>query len=315
MLVRRHATIIGTIGTILWYVSKNCKRENAVHFYKRVQKNVCSDYNMDVSSERCVPIVANTAFILTLIVASVVVIPTEHLLSPIGNYSSDFTVVAGAMGERIYRQFALVMVIWIGPAFLAFTVPKRWTRPLFHIVALTYCVILWTVVLLVWNEWPRLGTFLRNDPAAGYMCHDVILLLLIASIANVHKPLAPGGPLFAVTFFDEESVSRVPAVVYVALAIASILMVLPTQHRYIDDDGQLFLVGYSTDSIVATVVSTSMIATWVVVFHLVGTLARQTYNRMPLRSLAFLLTGTALVELYVGAAFAACAAYAKATRI
>ena len=257
-------------------------------------------------------------WISLLCVLAASAIPLEHLVvSPMDAYARHAGEVLSGMAQRIAQHPLEVLAFWILPAAAAFAMPCMMRAPLrrlFRIAAFGFAFSCWMAPLVVPEESSRLREFAASDPAAGYMAHDVLLLLVVGYVSHPHRLWVMGGPWTVTAHFGCTSLSAAPAAAYALLAAVSAAVVLPTQHRYVDEQGTLFLEGYSSSSVVATSVSLGMVMVWVIVFERVGQLARDTYAASPVSSVLFLLLGTALVELYVGAAFAACAAYARATR-
>ena len=238
-------------------------------------------------------------------------IPVDNLY-PFADYGQRSATVLSAIYERIAAQPAAVFTLWLIPAAVCPFVPLSWLQCLYELVGFILAIFVWILLVLVWNEWPRFLSFLRDDPAAAYMAHDVFLLLVVCALYDMRNAwLIVGGPWLAVSQLNDDASSNVPAYVYLLAAFISIIVVLPTQHRYIDENGELFLAGYTTSSLIGKVYSWGMITVWVMTFHRVGHLTRITFRARPVTSVTFLLIGTALVELYVGAALAVVAAYAK----
>ena len=95
----------------------------------------------------------------------------------------------------------------------------------------------------------------------------------------------------------------------VFVAIASIIIVLPTVAIFINEENEFFLLGYTTPSIYGSLLSIGLIHVWVRCYHLVCRDCYQVFkNSCRIKSrvigIVWVLVGTALVEIWVSSAWA-----------
>jgi hypothetical protein len=108
--------------------------------------------------------------------------------------------------------------------------------------------------------------------------------------------------------------TRRPWPLFVLIAALSIGFVLPTAHIFINENGEFFLSGYSTESIAGTTLSIGFILIWVRTYHLVCRDAYLTFKqskntRIRILAVGWAVVGTALVETWVSSAYALHFAY------
>ena len=120
------------------------------------------------------------------------------------------------------------------------------------------------------------------------------------------------GPIVCVTFGEYAPQSN--WFVYFLLSFVSIFFIIQISDVFINDEGEFFLLGYSSDSIYAMSLQSGMIVVWTRCFHLVcrdcyNTFAN--YQRLDYRiiSLVWLFVGTILVEIWVSTAWTLHLAY------
>lgn len=251
-------------------------------------------------------------------------IPTSRLVPRWDTYGDDVAAVLEAMYRHVAgAPWLFVGAAWLLPATVAALVPYPRLRRAYQVAAFA-CSLLWAVTIAlvgVDGEWARLTATLREEPAMGYMLHDVLVLLLVAWSAQPRRawPLL-GGPWTAVAFArlpgdadpSPAAVGRIAPWLALGAAAASTALLLPTVRVFVEPStGTFFLSGYSTDSMIATVLSVGMILVWVIVFHQTAHMARVSLGAAPVPALLLWALGTAAVEFYVGAAFAIVAAYAS----
>ena len=107
---------------------------------------------------------------------------------------------------------------------------------------------------------------------------------------------------------------------FIIIALTSIVFVLPIVGEFVNESGEFFLLGYNSKSIVANVLSIGMIHVWVRTYHLV---CRDCYNtfrktkRILPRTCAiiYVLLNTALVEIWVCSAYALHFAYTSISKV
>ena len=95
-----------------------------------------------------------------------------------------------------------------------------------------------------------------------------------------------------------------------ACAAASAALILPTLDVFVDEADGFFLEGYTTPSVVSTTWSIALMVCWVRTYHLVCRAATATLRDAPVQAVLFAVIGTALVVVYVSAAYAAFVAFA-----
>lgn len=287
------------------------------------------------TSDDAVRVAAHAALLCVVAASAAVAIPSSAWMADEWDqWHADSGRVLRAMARRVHKTPWMVVGLWILPALSAAVIPYRVAARAYALVAVALSLAVWCAVLLAgWKEWPRWTAFLAAEPAAGYMAHDTLLVLVASALLDPRLPVwallagpwmavvrasaSPAAddddPLLLLPRLPAAPLRRARALLVVVAGAASVLTVLPTQARFIRADGTLFLVGYSTRSFVGTVWSWGMIHVWVVVFHRVAHEARRMWTAPSPsppyeRAVVFLLVGTALVEVYVGAAWAVYAA-------
>jgi len=273
---------------------------------------------------------AGAAIVAVYALVAVWHVPSARLVPDWSTYGEDATVVLRAMYEHVARApWVFLVGAWLAPALVAVVVPYAAVRRAYQTVAFACAILWWIAIALVGvdGEWERLVDTLRDEPAMGYMTHDVLLILVVAWLAwPRHTWALLGGPWTAVAFASLDvdgprdarpsaaACAVVPWLVLVAAAV-SIALLLPTVHVFVSaSTDTFFLSGYSTDSMIATVLSVGMILVWVIAFHQAAHLARRSASTAPLAAVIFWALGTAAVEIYVGGAIALIVAYAHWTR-
>lgn len=254
----------------------------------------------------------NTLLTVVLIVGILTVglyfIPNEYIVN-FDNYGQSFTVL-DAMHKRFVDNTFVTIAGWIFPIVPAIFIPLYATEILSLLSITLGCISLGS--LLSFSEREHFIDLLENTPEMGYMWHEMINISLCTFL---NKPnsfftilLGPAACITTQTF-DSHGKYRYKYILFIIIAISSIVLVLPTVSVFIDDEGEFFLLGYSTKSIYGTLLSYSMIIVWVRTYHLICRDVYQlfkTYSSKCVRIIAVIwsLLGTGLVLLWVSSAFA-----------
>ena len=257
--------------------------------------------------------VGNSVLVLFVVAAVAIWYVPSDLTFAYERYQ-DAGITLTGMGTRFQRQPLLTIVLWLVPAIATWFVPL-WTTRL-PLGAASLAVGVSSVVCLVSSEERRrLAAFWRTAPEAGYMWQEVALLSSCAFLVDPTSFLVlMGGPSSCVCL-GRTTTTR-PAWLFLILAVASIVTVLPSVSHLVDDStGEFFLNGYTSESVFATLLAVSMMLVWVRTYHLVVRGAR-VWFLASLRwnsaaraigassSILYLLVGTALVQIWVCSAFA-----------
>ena len=255
---------------------------------------------------------ANIAWLATLGMAilALALIPTERLVD-FRDYGPRAIAVLTNMGQRILVAPALTFVTWLAPIPVAMALPLAATEWPAKLAAFALFYVAAIAFVAIPGEPARFARNLRDEPAMGYMAHDTVLILAAAAAANPAAVATLGGPATAIAFGEARcfaSNSRRAAVLAASAAVSAVV-VLPTVDVFIDADDGFFLEGYTTDSIVSTLWSVGLMVCWVRTYHLVCRAAAATLREAPVTSVLFAVVGTALVVVYVSAAYAVFVAY------
>ena len=257
----------------------------------------------------------NVAWLATLgmLALALALVPLERL-ADFRDYGPRAGAVLANMGRRVLVAPALTFATWLAPIPVAMALPLAATEWPAKLAAFALFYVAAVGFVAVPGEAARFADNLRAEPAMGYMAHDTVLILAAAAFADPAARAALGGPAVAIAFGKVDGFRRAPrrALALLACAAASAVLVLPTLDVFVDEDDGFFLEGYSTPSLVSTAWSVALMVCWVRTYHLVCRAATATLREAPVSSALFAVVGTALVVVYVSAAYAAVVAYGLA---
>lgn len=257
-----------------------------------------------------------SSIILSLIIISFVLflglyfIPLD-LLYKFDNYEGTMSLFR-AISKWIYNNVLFILLTWLLPIPFGVFIPLRYTEILLKLASVVFTSIMY-VSFLIPAQGEKFLNFLKNTPEASYMWYDYLTIILGTFIAQPSSfILILFGPIVCVTF--GEYAPRSNWVFYVLLSFVSIFFIIQISNVFINDKGEFFLLGYSTDSIYAMTLQSGMIVVWIRCFHLVCRDCYNTfskYQRLDYRtiSLVWLLVGTILVEIWVSTAWTLHLAY------
>jgi len=254
--------------------------------------------------------------LIGIFLVGVIYIPRNVLVN-FEDYNDSIDVLK-AMGLRLTNNIVFTMLVWLLPIVFAIFIPL-WILelPLFISSILLGSVSL--LSLLSHNERINFINMLENVSEIGYMWYEVLLISICAFIVSPSSFLfVIGGP--AVSVCCGPTTTNKPFFIFILLALLSIIFVLPTTAEFINDDGEFYLLGYTTDSIFGTLLSISLILIWVKSYHLVCRDCYQTFKQSEkiyekIFSIFWVLLGTALVEIWVSSAFALHLAYTSKLKL
>lgn len=266
---------------------------------------------------RAVLVVLSIGSLVAYVVLGLAYIPLEHLAA-FDQYDRSL-VVLKSIGVRLGMAPAFTLSVWLAPLLLAPFLPLDVLTGVFRI--LSYAVgIVMVGSLLSYEERLRVGNMLDTMPALGYMWHDTILILTCCLIVQPERPLlillGPGAAICG-----GETTTRRPAALFVALGLVSIATVLPTAYAFVNPDtGEMFIAGYSTDSVFGTMLSYSVVLSFTRAYHLMARSAYRTGLKWAscvgwIVAFVWLLFGSAFVELWVSSAYAFYLAFTSCTRL
>lgn len=262
-------------------------------------------------------IALSVGFFAAYAALGLIYIPLDHL-AQFDQYDRSVAVLA-SIWIRLRMAPAFTLAVWLAPLLVAPFIPLDFLTDVFKLLSYGVGVVM-VGSLLSDDERVRVGGMLATMPALGYMWHDTILILACCLIVQPDRPwLVLLGPGAAVC--GGATTTRRPAALFVALGLLSIAVVLPTAHRFIDTaTGEMFIAGYSTDSVFGTMLSYSVILSFTRAYHLVSRSAYRAGRMWAscvgwIGAFAWLLFGTAFVELWVSTAYAFYLAFTSCTRL
>lgn len=232
-------------------------------------------------------------------------IPTNVLIN-FDNYGRDSLFLLEAMWKYLQSNTAVAVVAWLMPILPATYLPLRFTTLPLGISSLVVTVIIIGSFFSP-TESSQFIEMLKTVPELGYMWYETITITLVMLIVNPFSPLLLwAGPSVCACLGEIQTKRN--SIIFLIIAILGIVFVLPTVYIFINQNGEFFLLGYKTNSIAGKMLSTSFIFIWVRTYHLVCRDTYQTfqqYTNVWKRTVAVLwaLLGTALVEVWVSAAF------------
>ena len=232
-------------------------------------------------------------------------IPTNVLIN-FDNYGRDSLLLLEAMWKYLQSNTALAFVAWLMPILPAAYLPLRFTTLPLGIASIVVSIII-VGSFLSPTESSRFIQMLKTVPELGYMWYETITITLVMLIVNPLSPLLLWAGPSACACLGEIQTKR-NSVVFLIIALLGIVFVLPTVYIFIDQNGEFFLLGYNTNSIAGKMLSTSFIFIWIRTYHLVCRDAYQTFQQYTnawkrVAAVLWAVTGTALVEIWVSAAF------------
>ena len=257
-----------------------------------------------------------SSVILSLIILSFVLflgiyfIPLNSLYN-FNNYEGTMSLFK-AMSKWIYNNVLFIFLTWLLPIPFGVFIPLRYTEIFLKLASVVFIFIMYGSFLIP-NQGEEFLNFLKNTPEASYMWYDYLTIILGTFIAQPSSfILIFFGPIVCVTFGEYAPQSN--WFVYFLLSFVSIFFIIQISDVFINDEGEFFLLGYSSDSIYAMSLQSGMIVVWTRCFHLVcrdcyNTFAN--YQRLDYRiiSLVWLFVGTILVEIWVSTAWTLHLAY------
>jgi len=255
---------------------------------------------------------ARIAWIATIgmAVLALSLVPLERL-ADFRDYGARAGAVLSNMGDRVFVAPVLTFATWLAPIPVAMALPLAATEWPAKLAAYALAYVAAVSFVAVPGEPARFADNLRTEPAMGYMAHDTVLIFAAAACADPAARASLAGPAAVVCFGKADGFERAPgrALALLVGAATSAALVLPTLDVFVDPEDGFFLEGYSTTSIVSTTWSVALMVCWVRTYHLVCRAAAATLREAPVASLLFAVVGTALVVVYVSAAYAAFVAY------
>ncbi len=238
-------------------------------------------------------------------------IPTNVLFN-FEHYGRDTLVLLSAMGKYIRSNVAFALLAWLLPILPAAFLPLKFTAVPLGTAAIVVSIII-VGSFLSPIECIRFVEMLRAVPELGYMWYETITIGLAMLIVDPAAfPIIWGGPVASVCVGKIET--RRPWPIFVVISVLSIVFVLPTAHVFINEDGEFFLLGYSTNSLAGTTLSFGFVLIWVRTYHLVCRDVYLTFKHSKracdrVLAVCWALLGTALVETWVSSAFSLHFAY------
>lgn len=244
--------------------------------------------------------------------ASAVLLPTD-VLHGFATYADDSSKVLHAMWSRLSNHPAVTLALWLAPIPIAAFLPLWLTEiPLAFLAPPLVAVQVLSLVSP--EERARASDMVQHTPELGYMWHETVLIMSSTLLVRPLDVWLYVSPMVCVC--NGPVVTRTPWILFVVLALVSMLTVLPTVAPLINENGEFFLSGYSTRSIFGSLLSMGFVLIWVRCYHIVARGAVQLYRRGTvfhrIASVSWILVGTALVELWVSSAWALHFAFASA---
>jgi len=246
----------------------------------------------------------------------------HHILVNFDNYNSSSSLVLNAMFRRFVHEPLITLVAWLFPIPFAIFIPLSITEYPLKISSIVLSCIAW-VSFLFYEERVNFIHTLNTLPEIGYMWYEVLVISLSAFFALPYAFwLIWGGPMVAVCAgpYSPQKSTWINIPIYTIFAVSSIVFVLPTVDRFVNESREFFLLGYTSDSLVANILSIGMIHVWVRTYHIVCrdcyNTFRQTKRFFPrMCAIFYVLLNTALVEIWVCSAYALHFAYVSAFQI
>lgn len=228
-----------------------------------------------------------------------------NLLYNFDNYEGTISLFR-AMSKWIYNNVLFIFLTWLLPIPFGVFIPLKYTEILLKLAAVVFTIIMYGC-FLVPTQGENFLNFLKNTPEASYMWYDYLTIVLGTFITQPSSfILILFGPIVCVTF--GEYAPQFNWGLYILLSFVSIFFIIQISNVFINEKGEFFLLGYSSDSVYAMFLQSGMIVVWIRCFHLVCRDCYSTfvkYQRLDYRiiSLVWLLIGTILVEIWVSTAW------------
>lgn len=220
----------------------------------------------------------------------------------------DAAIVLRAMSSRIQNNTLFTLAVWLFPIPLAVALPLRITEVVLVPFALVTGAVMFLSLFLM-EERIRFVHMLQTFPEAGYMWYEVVVISASCFVAApTNFVVLWGGPMACVC--AGPSTTRKNPRIFSTIALLSVVFILPTMKRFVNEENELFLLGYTTKSVAGRLLSVGMILVWTRCYHLVCRGAYAAYTRptagtrIKVLCLVWILFGTALVEVWVSAAWA-----------
>ena len=239
-------------------------------------------------------------------------VPT-HVIWIIDNYTTFSKAVVTSMMTRVKNEPTFTFLTWLLPLIPATFIPFHIVNRIMKLLSFlaSFSII---IAFLIPGEIASFNKMLRTNDAMGYMWHDTFLILIVWFAANVNKfPVLLGGPWVCVSFGCQTT--SVTPLVLIIVALIGIVVILPTMHIFVNQNHELFLEGYTTDSYVGIVWQQAFKICWVQVYHLVCRDCYLTFKQYPITATFWILFGSAFVLIYVSAAYAFHLAYTSYMKI
>ena len=233
------------------------------------------------------------------------------------DYDSSLDVLI-AMGKRLLNEPLITLSAWLVPIPFAVFIPLSITEYPLKVSSIVLSFIAW-VSIFFYEERVNFIDTLKTIPEMGYMWYEaVVIALSVFFVVPKSFWLIWGGPMVAACASPYRT-DRNP-LLFIIIAFTSIIFVLPTVSIFVNSSGEFFLLGYSSDSVVARILSIGMIHVWVRTYHLV---CRDCYNtfqktngKIPrVCAILYVLFNTALVEIWVCSAYALHFAYTSIFKV
>mgnify|MGYP001308620821 CR=1 FL=1 len=265
--------------------------------------------------KRYLPIFLSLLSLCAIVGTGITFLPSEYIFV-FDNYQGRTINVLNAMKLRFQNEILITLVAWLLPIPLAIFIPL-WVLEFMLSVSAAVLGVLGISSFFIYEERLNFINMLETVPELGYMWYETVVISLSTFIMFPTKFwLLLGGPMVCVCVgpnYIKEKNFRF-SYIFVFISLLSIIFVLPTADRFINENGEFFLIGYSTNSLYGNVLGVGMIHVWVKSYHLVCRDCYQTfvkYSSKYYRILAILwvIIGTALVELWVSSAYALHFAY------
>lgn len=264
-----------------------------------------------------IQVLLSIAAVVTTFAIGLLYIPSDVLFVFDGYFETSVNVLQ-SMKLRLEQNIAITLFAWLAPIIPSLFIPLWFTGLPLSVISIALGIIM-TPSLLSPEERGRFTSMLETEPHLGYMWYETVLILSCAILLQPSKFwLFWLGPL--VSICNGMTTSQLNPFIFIFLAFLSIFLVLPTADRFINDDGEFFLLGYSTNSIYGTLLSIGFVCIWVKTYHLVCRGCLQSWKASSsvmnrIITIIWLLVGTALVELWVSSAFALHLAFTSYMRL
>ena len=237
-------------------------------------------------------------------------IPTE-IIFRISNYN-EISSLFLAMWGWFSNNIGFIFLTWILPIPFGIFIPLKYTEAPLAISAVILTSMMYISLFLPY-EGENFIYFLKNTSEASYMWYDYITITTVTFITQPFSFIIIFlGPTVCVTC--GEYTTNKSFLIYLLVSLLSILIIVQISQRFINDNGEFFLLGYKSKSYFATLFQSSMIIVWVRCFHLIcrdcyNTFVKYDSNCYRIIAVLWVLFGTALVEIWVSSSWALHLAY------